>query len=534
MSPKSTHRPRSVFLERVPSVARLASVVVLCLAAPACSSSSLAVGGVPLELNGAYEASGGDISEITFTDASHYFLWSSPCSGSPHTCLHTGSYALNAASSELALTDAATGTTTTIPFKAGATRPLGQSLATVGLSESSTVDPSALDLPTLGGLLLVGDAGPLTQDAAPPPPTALTTSTAVALLTSFSSGLVVFTTKQFQMHPGVERLAQHALRTGDGSCTDTTCVEQQSIDWLNAYWLARMSEFAYLDHDDLTQALASVGLKTDGQHLQFFDDASTDTHAFYVTTAEPSGAPALTDPSNTASPDVAILSFRGTDPKSIINVNTDLNAWPNTRGSSLGTVDDGFFRALTSVWGGSIQPYLAERHSQTSGESTATRTGAELYFTGHSLGAALATLALAQTVTDPCGGLDTDCTRPYTPVSALYNYGSPRTGSTTFADNLADAVTDRTPLFRFVHCIPSDGYDIVTTVPPAPLYRHLTTDTDETMFEVFVEDGASQASVGVAPPDDPKHVALTDLDAINDVHDINHYAATIQTFGGPL
>ena len=273
--------------------------------------------GPQVELNGPYNATGaGPISEITFLDSTHYSLVSSPCTGDRSACIHQGTYVLNAAHDELSLTDGMTGQTDTMPFEAG--------------------EAAALNAPiSLDALSLNGPNGqPLT-----------TPWPGVALLKNFSAGLLHFTAAQFQMHPGWERLTRHSLGQAGSAClarTDTdVCMQQQSLDWLNAYWLARLSQLAYLDHPGITAALANIGLKTDADHLQFFDNDGTDTHAFYVTTADPPSAnsPVLTQPWSTASQDVAVLAFRGTVQTSKLNIKTDLNAWPNRSGSSLGTVD---------------------------------------------------------------------------------------------------------------------------------------------------------------------------------------------------
>ena len=448
-----------------------------------------------IELSGLYQAQGaGPISAIAFLDDAQYVLVDSPCTGATADCTHEGTYALNSQNDQLSLTDAATGKVTTMPFQVAEAAGLSTALSTLAASVTANQ--------------------PLT--------TAPSTN---SLVTQLKIGLVQFNAQQFHMDPGAERLLQHAAnRAGASHCGDAVCFQKLSLDWVNAYWLARLSQFAYLNNADLTKALAGVGLKTDSDHLQFFDNTCTDTHAFYVTTADPpsgSSAP-LTDPWNTASPDVAILAFRGTDSTSMLNIRTDVNAWPNHSGSSLGNVHQGFLAALNSVWtsscnsGPDMRAYLAQRHVLTNAASP-TRSGAELYVTGHSLGAALATVALAKTVTDPCDGLDPDCSQPYTPVSALYTFGSPRVGNTAFATALVGAVTDRTPLFRFVHDIPALGYDAVTTVPPLGLFRHLTEETDETEFEVFLQDTATAATIS-GVPSGAKPVALRSLADVKSVH----------------
>ncbi|WP_394828424.1 hypothetical protein [Pendulispora albinea] len=82
-----------------------------------CSSSSDDPAATP-KLSGTYQAtSPGAITEITFYDSAHYFLWRSPCS-QQEKCLESGSYEINAAGTELALTDVDTGQTNVLPFEA--------------------------------------------------------------------------------------------------------------------------------------------------------------------------------------------------------------------------------------------------------------------------------------------------------------------------------------------------------------------------------------------------------------------------------
>jgi predicted lipase len=97
-------------------------------------------------------------------------------------------------------------------------------------------------------------------------------------------------------------------------------------------------------------------------------------------------------------------------------------------GTGPGTVHSGFLEALKSVWGP-----ISEAMS---------RLDVPLFYTGHSLGAALATLAAA-------------CRPPI----ALYTFGSPLVGDSAFARTLS-----KVPVFRIVN-----GTDAVTVVPPGDL-----------------------------------------------------------------
>ena len=126
---------------------------------------------------------------------------------------------------------------------------------------------------------------------------------------------------------------------------------------------------------------------------------------------------------------LSVLAFRGTelDPRDWA---TDLDAllmpWPGG-----GQVHKGFAEALNTMW-------------SAVAAALATVTGRVLY-AGHSLGAALATLAAARR-----------------PPHALFTFGSPRVGDALFAQ--AIATLDH---HRYTNCC-----DIVCRVPPEALGYH--------------------------------------------------------------
>ncbi|KWT83926.1 MULTISPECIES: lipase family protein [unclassified Variovorax] len=132
----------------------------------------------------------------------------------------------------------------------------------------------------------------------------------------------------------------------------------------------------------------------------------------------------------------ALVSFRGTQPDEIRDLATNLQAhqveWPE----SGGRVHAGFARAARAM-----MPMLREWLEEGEGAGRSA-----LILTGHSLGAALATLSA--TVLAP---------------SLLATLGSPRVGNTAFVAPLAEV-----PVLRLVN-----GCDVVTQLPPAfSLYAH--------------------------------------------------------------
>ncbi|MGA8146568.1 MAG: hypothetical protein WB870_03210 [Gallionellaceae bacterium] len=99
-------------------------------------------------------------------------------------------------------------------------------------------------------------------------------------------------------------------------------------------------------------------------------------------------------------------------------------------------VHAGFREALDSVW--------------SEIDLAPARLKCQIFFTGHSMGAALATLAAARHAPSP-----------------VYTFGSPRVGNQAFVDSLRTV-----PIYRTV-----DDQDVVTTVPSeARGFRHAGTE----------------------------------------------------------
>jgi triacylglycerol lipase len=112
-----------------------------------------------------------------------------------------------------------------------------------------------------------------------------------------------------------------------------------------------------------------------------------------------------------------------------------------------GKVHAGFYDALSCVW----------RMLDADVERLLTEGPRQLWVTGHSLGAALASLAVSRWLE---GGR---------PVAGLYTFGQPRTGDRTFARHFDFAFRPYT--FRVVNHL-----DVVTRTPPRSLgYWHLGT-----------------------------------------------------------
>lgn len=195
----------------------------------------------------------------------------------------------------------------------------------------------------------------------------------------------------------------------------------QSIvfDMSNAYYLANLADLAYADLDKITDMLkADFGLLK----YKSFANTGTDTQAFIA-----------------ANDDIMVLVFRGTNSWEDWMTNFDVPKVP----SAVGFVHLGFKKALDSVW---VDIYDAVMSWKAPKQT--------LWVTGHSLGGALATLAVDR-LTEENVEL----------VSGLYTFGQPRVGNKQFADNF-DRKMQRVT-FRIV-----DDEDIVTKVP-LPGYYHI-------------------------------------------------------------
>lgn len=134
-----------------------------------------------------------------------------------------------------------------------------------------------------------------------------------------------------------------------------------------------------------------------------------------------------------------LVAFRGSEDQPIDWIrNADFGAEPGELG---GSVHSGHHKALSEVW--------ADMESDIVG------AGLPVVVTGHSLGAALATLAAARLT-------EADAT-----VDVVYTFGQPRIGKSDFQRAYNERLGDAT--FRFVNHI-----DLVTRVPFLTLgYRHI-------------------------------------------------------------
>lgn len=134
-----------------------------------------------------------------------------------------------------------------------------------------------------------------------------------------------------------------------------------------------------------------------------------------------------------------VIACRGTEPTELNDIKADLKAAP-VMADTIGRVHRGFKKEVDELW-----PMVKEDLQRVGKTRTA-------WFTGHSLGAAMATLMASRCEDDP--------TAPN--IEELYTYGSPRVGWRKFVNSLD--VTHH----RWVN-----NNDIVTRVPLAAMgYKH--------------------------------------------------------------
>jgi len=183
-----------------------------------------------------------------------------------------------------------------------------------------------------------------------------------------------------------------------------------------AWLLASMAHLAYdrFEDDEKARELLSAKLEGGGFKLvETFNSTETDTQAFLATSDE-----------------FAVLAFRGTEISKKQDLKTDVKA---IKISVLeGRVHGGFSKAYESV-------------AKDIEASISRLNDIPLYITGHSLGAALATVATQRLEHKP---------KFRNRIAACYTYGSPRVGNRDYDRDF------KSPIYRIVNTT-----DIVTVIP---------------------------------------------------------------------
>ncbi|NOQ35025.1 MAG: DUF2974 domain-containing protein [Methylococcaceae bacterium] len=253
----------------------------------------------------------------------------------------------------------------------------------------------------------------------------------------------------------------------------------------NAYWMARLAQVVYWKRSEQDFAPDEARILKD---LQAEDDKFMSVTGFSHNSAQAMIV---------EHQDYLCMAFRGTD--EIADWIDNINGFPEK--VLFGSFHRGFWNSLKDIWDSLYQHYLALRKAKKR----------PLFITGHSLGAAMATLAAAQFIHQDL------------PFSSVYTFGQPRT-MTKETSYIFD-IEAKSRFFRF-----QNNNDLVTRVPARLMgYSHVGSSvyiseeggiyTDPGFWFRFLDsiDGAMEA------------IADRKIDAIED-HDMKHYIKAVKNW----
>jgi predicted lipase len=201
-------------------------------------------------------------------------------------------------------------------------------------------------------------------------------------------------------------------------------------DARQAYCMAKAAQLAYQDRAEIEATAAEWGFDRVRHHYSTFKPpfALSDTQAYTM-----------------ASDTMIVTAFRGTEPVQLRDWLSDTTTPPWTGPARTGLVHYGFAEALRAV----LPSVLGAIEELRDDEQT-------IWFTGHSLGGALAMLAAAWVHFED----------PKLSAQGVYTFGQPRTCDDALAKAYDKALEGRT--FRVVN-----NNDVVAQVPPEPVFHHV-------------------------------------------------------------
>ena len=180
---------------------------------------------------------------------------------------------------------------------------------------------------------------------------------------------------------------------------------------------AKLSQIAYFDPSEASKAARALGFTT----TEFYDRDGAQAYRFQ-------------------NKHDLVIACRGTQPTEFGDIKADLKAFP-VLAETVSRVHKGFKTEVDDLW-----PMIIEDIART------VNAKKNLWFCGHSLGAAMATVMASR-----CK-LDDTLTSP----EAVYTYGSPRVGWSGYCKSLS-----------VTHHRWKNNNDIVTTVPLKIMgYKH--------------------------------------------------------------
>lgn len=185
-----------------------------------------------------------------------------------------------------------------------------------------------------------------------------------------------------------------------------------------SYLFALISELAYSDPANSAAEFKKLGFTK----TKFFDQDCSEAYVL-------------------SNGDDIVIACRGTEVTQIKDIKADLRIKLVSPNFGPGKVHGGFKDSVDDVWANLSQYVLTLQSKQRQ----------DVWVTGHSLGAAMATLMANE--------IHANVALPQ--VSAVFTYGSPKPGNKEFVESLT--VTH----YRWVN-----GADIVPRVPPAPYVHH--------------------------------------------------------------
>ncbi len=200
---------------------------------------------------------------------------------------------------------------------------------------------------------------------------------------------------------------------------DVQCFKTKGFSMEKAEKLAYLANLAY-DHEEIWKAQGF-------EHVMSFDKRGAQAYG------------AIQD-------DIIFLAFRGTEPSEVNDIAADLKAW-HREAVLHGSVHAGFADEIDKLWF-DIRFWLKE-YAEYDPDHEDKGYNKRIYVTGHSLGAAMATIATSRLPHD----------------TVCYNFGSPRVGDSEFADRF-DTIYE---CHRFVN-----NNDAVCQVPLYAMgFRHI-------------------------------------------------------------